>query len=441
MIRKALQPLLLWAVLPASLLAVAFLLHSGVLAICVYAFFLLFAAARLMTLFWLRRLEVVRKLSDDVIPVGGTVKVFLNLTNRAPWPILWNYVEETLPAKMLAQGTTKRFMFLPPGRSFHLYYSLTILQRGCHQIGPLVIEAGDVFGLFKKCRIDTRLDYVTAVPPYRVIEEFRVGQRRRLGEFTAERSVFEDPTRLRGVRDYQRGDPLKRIHWRSSAHTGALCSKVYDLVTEAGATIVLDFHRSSWQRPTPSRKDSSPPSEMAVESACAIARYLSDGGWKAGFFSNGRDPLGIPGFSVAQFSSADSLRDAVSRARAPRRDDRLAPIHIPARAAAEQFPLIHENLGRIELSDGLPIEVVLLEGLPHIEREQVLVFITGEVSEPCISGLLRVRALGYRLMVFVICNPEAFDRASEALAPHGIEVFDTNEEWRLEEIAIGRRHF
>jgi uncharacterized protein (DUF58 family) len=440
MIRKTLTALLVWVSLPAALLALAYALNSGVLALCVYAFLFLFVAARLMTLFWLRHLEVVRELSEDVIAVGGTVKVFLKITNRAPWPILWNYVEETLPGKMLAQGTTKRFMFLPPGRSFHLYYSLTVPRRGCHRIGPLVIETGDVFGLFKKCRIDSKLNYVTAVPSYRVIEEFRVGDRRRLGDLTAVRSVFDDPTRLRGVREYRRGDPLKRVHWRASAHTGELCSRVYDPVTEAGATIALDFHRASWMH-TRIREGATSPSEMAVESACSIARYLSDGGWKVGFVSNGRDPLGIPGFSVSQFRNADSLRDAVMLARTKRRDNRVEPIFIPARAATDQFPLIHENMGRVELSDALPIEEALLDALPHIEREEALVLITGAMTDACISGLLRIRALGYRLMVFLICNPEAFDRASEALTPHGIEVFDTNEEWRLEEIAIGRRHF
>lgn len=438
-LRATLSSVLLWLVLPVGLVAASYLFHAGLIAVCVYAFWILLLIARGMIHLWLSPLICSRELNCDVIEVGQTVSVLTRLHNPAPWPILWLYAEETLPPGTLKEGMWRRLIFIPPRRSFYLAYTLTPPRRGCHQIGPLVLESGDVFGLFRRCRIDPRLDFITVLPKYQLVEDFQIGRARRLGNLAAERSIFEDPTRLRGVREYQRGDAMKRIHWKVSARSGRLWSKVYDPITEAAATVVLDFHHAAWAE-AHSRVKHLPAHEMAVEVVCTICRYLADGGWKCGFFSNGRDPLGLPGISVAQARASETLGEARRQALQRRPDDRLAPIAIRARTAIDQFPLIHEHLGRIELSDGLAIDELLLAELPHIEREQALVLVTGAVTADLISTLSRVRAQGYRIMLFIVCNNVAHDRAFEALTPCGVEVFRMDEEWRLNELATGRIH-
>lgn len=440
LLQKILRFLALWIALPCGLVTLAFFLKAGMLAVCIYAFLLLLLAARAMMQVWAKPLHCDRDVSADVIRIGDPVSVVTRVKNHALWPILWVFAEETLPAKTAVEGMVKRLFFLPPARSGHLYYKLTPSQRGFHQIGPVVLETGDVFGLFKRCRVDRRRDFVTVLPRYHVIEEFRVGQRRNLGDFTAERSIFEDPTRLRGIRDYQRGDALKRIHWRASARMGRLCTKIFDPVVEPGATVVLDFHRDSWENARSTDPSATAP-EMAVEIACSICRYLSDGGWKLGFFSNGRDPLGLPGITMAQVRVTESLGEALEAARQGRADNRLEPISIRGRTSPDQFNIIHENLGRITLSDGLPVETLIMEELPYIDRQQVLVFITGDISDSFVAGLAKLREMGYRVMLFVVCNPDAHDKAFEHLLPHGVEIFDMDWQGRMEEIATGRRTF
>ncbi|MCH8333294.1 DUF58 domain-containing protein [Candidatus Sumerlaeota bacterium] len=238
MIKKTLAFLAFAVALPALILTAIFQLQAGLLAVCLYAFVLLMPICWLMTVFWLHPLQCEREISDEVVEIGDSVKVIVKLKNRSPWPILWLYAEETLPEKMPIEGTTKRLLFLPPGRSFYLHYVLTITKRGCHRIGPLVLETGDVFGLFKRCRVEQRLDYVTALPAYQIIEEFQVGQRRRLADIAAVRSIFDDPSRIRGIREYRRGDSMNRIHWKSTARTGVLHTKIYESVVEAAATVV-----------------------------------------------------------------------------------------------------------------------------------------------------------------------------------------------------------
>ena len=433
-----LGPFAVWVALPLVCLALIFQFRVGLLAVCVYGFVLLAVASRVMAFLWLRPLVCERELSADVVEIGGRVNVICRIRNRWPLPILWLFCQETLPEKMPVEGTWRRLVFIPPGRAFHLHYSLTITRRGCHAIGPMVLESGDVFGLFKHSRLDRRRDFVTALPRYSVIEEVTLGRRRKLGDFVAERSLFDDPTSIRGIREYQRGDPLKRIHWKASARAGELRTKVCDPVTEAGATIVLDFHRASWAQARSPRPDL-PPEEIGIEIALSIARYLFDGGWKLGFFSNGRDPLGLPGVSMAQALSTDSLAEALEAARRGTPDDRLEPLAIRAARHREQFDLIRENLGRLALSGGLSLGELLPLELAHINREQVLVIVTPALDDVLLTAILSARRLGYRVMFFAVCNFAAHDRAWEALAPAGVEVFRMDEEWRLREVATGRQ--
>lgn len=440
--KNKLAPLIVTLGVLGTLVAISYLLRQPVLAVGVYAFGGIVGLAWLMPKLWLDPITVEREVSEDVINIGDTVRVITKIHNPSPWPVLWLYAEETLPERMPSQGMTRRLLFLPPGRSFHLLYRITVNRRGCHQIGPLVLESGDVFGLFRKFRVEPQRDFVTALPKSTVIEEYQVGSSRKLGEITAARSVFEDMTSVRGVRDYRAGDPLKSVHWKNSARTGRLQTKLYDPVTEAGATLILDFHRETWEEAAQQYSErNTPASELAVELVNTVARYLLEGRWKVGLFSNGRDPLGLPGVTMGEVKGTDSMRLALEAAKRAAEDDRLEPINVRASRRSVQFSVINENLGRVALSDGLQIEELLPGELPYIEREQALVFVTGRVTDPFIGCVHKCRQLGYRVMVFVVENNEAHDRAFEAFVPVGAEVYRMDNDWRVKEIATGRRSF
>ena len=136
-------------------------------------------------------------------------------------------------------------MLGPHGRKT-LNYQLHFAMRGYYQVGPMVLETGDLFGLHRRFRIVTEPVYILVYPKVIPLPGYDIASRRPIGEIRLTHRLFEDPTRIAGVRAYQPGDPLNRVHWRATARTGALHSKVYDASTIAGATIVLDFHRDSY---------------------------------------------------------------------------------------------------------------------------------------------------------------------------------------------------
>src|SRR5262249_6878200 len=150
-----------------------------------------------------------------------------------------------------------------------LKYRLNLEMRGYYQIGPVVMESGDLFGLHRRYRVATEPHFLLVYPKVVPLEGYDIASRRPIGEVRLTHRLYEDPSRIAGVRESQAGDPLNRVHWPSTARTGQLQCKVYEPTTIAGATILLDFHQAGYhQQGEPQR------SELAVTAAVSLAHAL-----------------------------------------------------------------------------------------------------------------------------------------------------------------------
>ena len=117
------------------------------------------------------------------------------------------------------------------------------------------------------------------------LEGFDIASRRPIGEVRIAHRLFEDPTRIAGVRRYEAGDPLNRVHWRATARTGVLHSKIYEPSTVAGATLLLDFHQARVRSRSTSRTAPSWPSPPPPRWPTPCIEM----GQQIGLVTNGRD--------------------------------------------------------------------------------------------------------------------------------------------------------
>ncbi|MDG5760781.1 DUF58 domain-containing protein [Natronococcus sp. A-GB1] len=94
-----------------------------------------------------------------------------------------------------------------------LEYDLTLEERGEHRIGPLSIAVRDVFGLFER-----RFEYeeTTTVLAYPRVYDLQNGTSRDL-EILAGVAREANREEFDHLREYQRGDPLREVHWKSAA--------------------------------------------------------------------------------------------------------------------------------------------------------------------------------------------------------------------------------
>jgi uncharacterized repeat protein (TIGR01451 family) len=412
-------------------LLAALLLDAGLLAYSMYVLLGLLLLTRFLARSWINHLSASRACTppqpasseeDDkdekdrhnlTAEIGDRIKVRVTVTNTGRLPIPWVLLEDVLPQdaldrrfpKLKVKGKRLRIAMLSAGGKVVLDYSVECLTRGYFQIGPLVLESGDLFGLHRRFRVDAAPAFLLVYPRIIPLEGYDLTSRRPIGDVLLMHRLFEDPTRISGVRPYELGDPLNRIHWRATARTGALHSKVHEPSTLAGATLLLDFHQAGYhERGEPFR------SELAVTATLALANAVYEMGQQVGFVTNGRD-------------AADRIRTTTSRERErpvdPRtrqaartaaavkeESHRLQPLIVETRRGVEQLHRIRETLARVELTDGLSFGELVTETTSRLPRDATVVAVLPDVPEATAIALGGLRRAGRAITVVLIQQDE-----------------------------------
>ena len=281
-----------WLGAAIVILIIALTFQLGMLAYAMYALVGVILVSRLMTRQWSEGLSAERELNRMEAKTGDMVGVIAKVTNNGTLPIAWALLEDLLPMKALIhnppnlQLAGRRVMLssVGGGKTKSIMYQMKCNRRGYYQIGPLVMETGDLFGLHRRYRVLTKPTFLTVMPKITPLDGYDISSRRPLGEVRMTHRLYEDPTRNAGVREYEPGDPLNRVHWGATARTGKLHSKIYEPSTVAGATILLDFHKHSHPK-----KNEPIRSEIAISAVASLCHYLYDMGQQVGLITNGRD--------------------------------------------------------------------------------------------------------------------------------------------------------
>src|SRR5262249_30030296 len=158
--------------------------------------------------------------------------------------------------------------------------------RASYQLGPLVRESGVLFGLHRRYRVDAAPTYLLVFPKIVPLIGYELASRRPIGDIRMTHRLYEDPTRIAGIRGYEAGDPLNRVHWRAPARAGPHQGTHYEPSSLSGATILLDSHEAGYPRNGEPMR-----SELAVTTAASLANAVYELGQQVGLVSNGRDAV------------------------------------------------------------------------------------------------------------------------------------------------------
>jgi uncharacterized protein (DUF58 family) len=425
-----------WYLGAALILLAALLLESGLLAYSMYVLLGVLLVSRFLARSWLGNLRVSRECKVATAEVGDRVQVRVRVRNAGVLPVPWILLEDVLPREALAQrpprlrikGNRLSIVAIRGGQEEVLRYTLHLQQRGYYQIGPLVLEGGDVFGLHRRFRVAGRPHFLMVYPKIVALEGYELASRRPIGEVMLTHRLYEDPTRISGVRPYQAGDPLNRIHWRATARSGQLHSKVYEPTTLAGATLLLDFYKKGYhRRGEPYR------SELAVTTAVSLANAVYEMGQQIGLVSNGRDAadrIRQQGWQIDP-----RTRQAARAAGAmQKKGERLKPIIVETRRGVEQLQRIRETLARLELTDGMTFAGLVLETAGRLPRDATVVAILPEASLETAVALGTLHRQGFAVTAILIAaEGRALERSHGRLMAEGVR--DVRHLPRLEGLA------
>lgn len=400
-----------WLLAILALLAAAVLLQLAFLAYAMYALLAVGLLSRFLVREWSDHISGTRRTSTSGEPhqIGEQIVVTATVKNNGPFRIPWLLIEDGLPADALTQNPPRlkagpgrlALAQLKSGQEQTLQYRIELLMRGYYQVGPLLVENGDLFGLHRRYRILTEPEFILVLPKVVPLQGYDLESRRNIGEIRMSHRLFEDPTRICGIRAYQNGDALNRIHWRASARTGHFQSKVYEPSSVAGATILLDFHQASHQgRGQPYR------TELAVTAAASLTNALTQMGQRVGLITNGRDAadrIREEGWSHEFLNRAAAKAHIQMRGRS----DRLRPVIVQTQRGPEQLSRILETLARLELTDGFEFPELIAETSSHIPRNASVIAVFTEIAPESAMALSHLQRQGYAVTVVLV----VFDRA------------------------------
>jgi uncharacterized protein (DUF58 family) len=413
-----------WLLAILFLIGLALALEAGLVAFAGYVLLGVYLLSRYLARRWTSDLAAERQCDHSPREIGDSAEVVVTLRNSGPLPILWVLVEDLLPERALrrptrlsVKGKRLQVVNLGPRQTKTIKYRVTFEMRGYYPIGPTLLETGDVFGLHRRHRVIGEPVYVMVYPKVLPLPKYDFASERPIGEVRLQNRLFEDPTRTAGVRQYMTGDPLSRIHWRATARTGQLHSRIFEPTSLAGATILVDFHADGYHdRGEPHRSD------LAVTTAASIAYAVSVLNQQLGLASNGRDAADrireealekkkANGTAEGEFETRDAAR---SRYELLEDSDRIRPVTVDTRRGIDQFQKIREALARLEVSDGMTFVQLSLEMAPRMPRDATLIAILPRVPVETAIAIGTLRRQGFAVTAILIGLDE-----TEKLEAHG----------------------
>lgn len=254
----------------------------------------------------LRGLEVTVERPVDRLQEGGYLETRITLVNRGWFTKLWLEVDD--PSD-LPGHTVERVLSLGPRAKRTTRVVSRCTRRGLYTVGPVTVTTGDLFGLFRLSRSFGEPQQVLIYPRAVELPNFWVPPAHLPGEGRFRRPTHYLTPNAAGVRAYQPGDGLSRIHWPTTARTGELMVKLFELDPASDIWVVLDLHRD-----VQAGAGDEGTEEHAVRIVASVARFFLLANRNVGFLAYGRQlHAEEPGRGISQYTR---ILEALALARA-----------------------------------------------------------------------------------------------------------------------------
>ncbi len=369
-----------WVMLGVLLTVVGLVLDNQFLLVVALGLFGVAAASWLWNQLSLFGLYYQRHFSETRAFLGETIDLTLEVRNQKFLPLTWLEVVDVFPPDLSVEGGQvvpdrsthlgEFRTFWMPGTFQRLRRSFTIqcTKRGYHSYGPVTVNTGDGFGFFSRKAMGAERDHIIVYPRLYSVAELRLPAKNPFGERGAQSRPFEDPLRTMGIREWQPGDSLRRVHWKATARHQEMLSRVYEPSEEPQILIFLNVTTlpRHWHGSIPELM------ERAISVASSLAALCIELRLPVGLISNGV----LPG-------SDQPLR--------------LLPGRSP-----NQLLRILESLAGITSFASLPIEEMLLRESPRLPWGATLLVVTAIAHDELLAALVDLDEAGREVVLFTL---------------------------------------
>jgi uncharacterized protein (DUF58 family) len=222
------------------------------------------------------RVRVANRRSVEPVQAvaGQSVTVHLTITNRSVLPTGALMLEDQLPERL-----SGRARFVLDSLSSHevrtVSYRLPTLGRGRYRAGPLRIRLSDPFRMIDLTRSFTATSEFVVAPVVDLLPPVDPPRSDDLGDSGGSHSIGTHGADDASTREYRTGDDLRKIHWRSSARTGALMVRQEERPWRAQTTVLLDLRAIAHTAAAdPERNGPDPRQSSSLEWAVSAAASI-----------------------------------------------------------------------------------------------------------------------------------------------------------------------
>lgn len=341
--------------------------------------------------FGLTRVTYERQLGRDRMTFGEEIPLAIEVWNRKRLPLAWLRAEDEASRGVIVRERTlviggqggqvlRNAWTLAPFERVTRQFHLAAERRGVYELGPVSLSVGDLFAREAAAAPLSSIDRFLVRP--RTVPTGAFHRRDTLGgEARARAGLSEDPSRFAGVREYQPGDPLRRIHARASARVGRPVVKRFEPSRDREVLIALDVQTSA--APIWETDEDSDEAEGLFVVAASIARSLAVE--KAAF-----------GLAAAGYHGAESRYAMLAVSEAPGQLERVLDL-----------------LARLSARPTASFDRLLALVLRVVRPGTTVVVVTARDPGPYLASLRRLERAGCPVVV-VACGPEAVADAGRA---------------------------
>ncbi len=319
----------------------------------------------------LRGIEVIADRSGDRLQEGADYEERITVNNKTWFTKIWLEIDD--PSDMPGHHA-RRVVTVPAKGSRTFRVKSTITRRGLYAVGPVLVRTGDPFGLFRHERAYGNAENILVYPRATELPNFQVPPANLPGEGRFRRRTHYVTPNASGVRPYEFGDSYNRIHWASSARTGELMVKIFELDPASDIWVILDLERSMQAGDGDDSTE-----EYGVRIAASVARYFLTANRSVGFMSYGRS------FDV-----------------------------IEAERGIDQYTRVLESLAMARTWGDVPLHDLIGNEARRFGRHTTVVVITPSTDERWVAALNMLTTRGVKVAAIVL-EPSTFGASESSL--------------------------
>ena len=292
----------IWVLLAISVLAAAFRLQS--LAFLAAALSLVWLVSRVWAKLAPHSVKVAETGTARRVFPGEAVSSLLTITNGKWLPAPWLEISRSLAGGLLCLPGSPyrprhdrlvcRMGWLAGWQEASWQVHWRAGSRGAYRAQPSFLRASDPSSFFyREVPLPDEEGELLVYPRLFTLPEVAPGWQQSLGDQRCVDFRFTDPLLVAGLRDYQPGDPLRRINWVASARTGFLKANIWEGSAQVRSLVCLEtasLTASAWDAATGDLAF-----ELLVSAAASMICQLAGRSGEVGFLSDGSHPLSGPG--------------------------------------------------------------------------------------------------------------------------------------------------